>query len=142
MCEVFGVSTSGYYAWEKHQEGQEISEREKQNGLLDEQIKFHFYDNLMAFGSPRIHDKLVNEDGLMVSQKKVANRIRDMGLFATKPRKYINTTDSNHQKPVYPNELNRQFRPEAPNRDWVTDITYIHIGEGFIYLTEDRQCIH
>ena len=60
--------------------------------------------------------------------------MRVLGLFATKPKKYINTTDSNHQKPVYPNELNRKFKPEVPNRVWVTDITYIHTGEGFIYL--------
>jgi transposase InsO family protein len=60
--------------------------------------------------------------------------MRALGLFATKPRKYTNTTDSNHEKPVYPNELKRQFNPEAPNLVWVTDITYIHTGEGFIYL--------
>lgn len=134
MCKVLGVSTSGYYAWEKRQNGQNISEREKQNRQLDEQIKFHFYDNLMSYGSPRIHKKLVTTDNLIVSQKKVANRMRAMGLFATKPKRYINTTDSNHEKPVFPNVLDRQFQPEAPNRVWVTDITYIHTGEGFIYL--------
>ncbi len=133
MCKVLGVSTSGYYVWEKRQ-NQDETEKEKWNRQLDERIKFHFYDNLSAFGSPRIHDKLVNQDKIKVSQKTVAIRMRTLGLFATKPKKYINTTDSNHQKPVYPNELNREFYPEAPNRVWVTDITYIHTGEGFIFL--------
>ena len=133
MCKVLGVSTSGYYAWEKRR-CQEETEKEKQNRQLDERIMFHFYDNLTAFGSPRIHDRLENQDNIKVSQKKVANRMRALGLFATKPKKYINTTDSNHEKPIYPNELNRKFRVEAPNRVWATDITYIHTGEGFIYL--------
>jgi transposase InsO family protein len=133
MCKVLGVSTSGYYAWEKRQ-NQDETEREKWNRQLDELIKFHFYDNLTAFGSPRIHDRLIKEDNIMVSQKTVANRMRELGLFATKPKKYVNTTDSNHEKRVYSNELNRKFRPEAPNRVWATDITYIHTGEGFLYF--------
>jgi putative transposase len=133
MCDVLGVSTSGFYAWEKRQL-QEETEREKWNKLLDKRIKFHFYDNITAFGSPRIHKNLVNNDKMKVSEKTVSNRMRALGLFATKPKKYINTTDSDHEKPVYPNELNRNFRPEAPNRVWATDITYIHTGEGFIYL--------
>jgi putative transposase len=128
-----GVSTSGYYVWEKRQ-NQDETEREKRNLLLDERIRFHFYDNITTFGSPRIHERLVNIDNMIVSQKTVANRMRDLGLFATKPKKYINTTDSDHENPVYPNVLNRNFKPEAPNRVWVTDITYIHTGEGFIYL--------
>jgi len=128
-----GVSTSGYYMWEKRQ-NQDETEREKWNLLLDERIRFHYYDNITTFGSPRIHERLVNIDNMIVSQKTVANRMRDLGLFATKPKKYINTTDSDHENPVYPNVLNRNFKPEAPNRVWVTDITYIHTGEGFIYL--------
>jgi putative transposase len=133
MCKILGVSTSGYYVWAKRQNQEEI-EKEKWNNQLDERIKFHFYDNLSAYGSPRIHDRLVNQDKIKVSQKTIAKRMRALGLYATKPRKYINTTDSNHQKPVYPNELNRQFRPEAPNRVWASDITYIHTAEGFIFL--------
>ncbi|WP_289983743.1 IS3 family transposase, partial [Paenibacillus sp. BSR1-1] len=84
MCQVLGVSTSGFYVWEKRQ-SQESTEREKWNHQLDERIKFHFYDNLSAFGSPRIHERLVNRDNIKVSQKTVANRMRDLGLFATPP---------------------------------------------------------
>lgn len=133
MCKILGVSTSGYYAWEKRQ-NQDETERQKFNRHLNDRIKFHFYDNLTAYGSPRIHDKLINEDNIMVSEKTVANRMSELGLFATKPKKFINTTDSNHEKRVYSNELNRKFRPEAPNRVWATDITYIHTGEGFLYF--------
>lgn len=133
MCKVLGVSSSGYYAWEKRQ-CQEETERGKQRKQLDERIMFHFMDSLGTFGSPRIHQKLVEIDNLKVSQKTVANRMRAMGLFATPPKKYIQTTDSDHENPVYSNVLNRNFLPDAPNKVWVTDITYIHTGEGFIYL--------
>jgi len=133
MCKILGVTTSGYYVWEKRQ-SQVETERQKWNRNLEDRIKFHFYDNLSVFGSPRIHDKLVNQDKIEVSQKTVAIRMSELGLFATKPKKFVHTTDSNHQKPVYPNELNREFYPEEPNRVWVTDITYIHTGEGFIFL--------
>ncbi|HJV31509.1 MAG TPA: IS3 family transposase [Bacillales bacterium] len=133
MCKVLGVSTSGYYVWEKRQ-SQDETERESRKKYLDERIKFHFNDNLGTYGSPRIHERLIERDKIKVSQKTVANRMKAMGLFATPPKKYINTTDSNHEKLVYTNELNRDFRPDAPNKVWVTDITYIHTGEGFLYL--------
>lgn len=132
MCEVLGVSTSGYYAYVKRQNRPE-TEREKWNRILDERIMFHFTDNLGVYGSPRIHRKLVNE-GIIVSQKKVAIRMNELGLFATPPKQWIHTTDSNHQHRTFDNKLNREFQPEAPNKVWATDITYIHTGEGFLYL--------
>lgn len=132
MCKVLGVSTAGYYRWRKRQEDDK-TERDRFNQLLDDRILFHFHDNLGTYGSPRIHQLLIRED-LKVSEKKVANRMRELGLFAMPPKKYIHTTDSNHDKKVYRNELDRNFRPKAPNKAWATDITYIHTGEGFLYL--------
>lgn len=132
MCKVLDVSTAGYYRWRKRQEDDK-TERDRFNQLLDDRILFHFHDNLGTYGSPRIHQLLIRED-LKVSEKKVANRMRELGLFAMPPKKYIHTTDSHHNKKVYRNELDRKFRPEAPNKAWATDITYIHTGEGFLYL--------
>jgi len=127
------VTTSGYYAWVKRQEQGE-TEKQKQDKQLDELIIFHFYENLSVFGSPRIHKRLVKDKKIKVSQKKIANRMKALGLFATPPKKYVNTTDSDHDKRTYPNVLDRNFNPDAPNKVWVTDITYIHTGEGFIYF--------
>jgi putative transposase len=133
MCNVLGVSTAGYYRYLKRLDREE-TEREKWNRQLDERIKFHFYDNHGTYGSPRIYRKIVKEDQMIVSQKKVTNRMRELGLYATPPVKYMNTTDSNHDKKVYRNTLKRNFKPDAPNKAWATDITYVHTGEGFIYL--------
>ena len=133
MCKVLGVSRSGHGKYVARQSRKE-TEREKWNRLLDERILFHFTDNIGAYGSPRIHRKLVSEDKMVVSQKKVANRMRELGLFATPQKNWIHTTDSDHQLRTFDNELNREFQPEAPDRVWATDITYIHTGEGFMYL--------
>lgn len=133
MCKVLDVSAAGYYRWKKCQQNGE-SEKQKFNRYLDERILFHFHDNLGTYGSPRIYRKLEKADGIRVSEKKVANRMCELGLFAVPPKRYIHTTDSAHDKKVYKNELNRKFKPEKPNQSWVTDITYIHTGEGFLYL--------
>ena len=53
---------------------------------------------------------------------------------AEKKRKFIRTTDSNHQLPVAPNRLNQHFEVEKPDRIWTADITYIWTGQGWLYL--------
>lgn len=132
MCQVLGVSTSGYYTYVQRLDREE-TERERWNRKLEERIRFHFYDNYGIYGSPRIYQKLLRED-FPVSPKKVANCMRKMNLYATPPKDYRITTDSEHSKPVYQNVLNREFRPAGPNMAWATDITYVHTGEGFLYL--------
>lgn len=133
MCEVLGVSTSGYYLYLKRFEREE-TERERWNRELDERIYFHFHDNLGTYGSPRIYKKITQEDKIQVSLKKITNRMRELNLYAVPSPKYIHTTDSDHDKSVFKNELDRNFKPDAPNKVWATDITYIHTGEGFLYL--------
>lgn len=133
MCRVFGVSTSGYYLYVKRLDREE-TERERWRKHIDERILYHFADNLEAYGSVRIHRMLVQKDKIMVSSKTVANRMRALGLFATPPKIYTVTTDSNHTNRTYNNKLNRQFNPDAPNKVWVTDITYIPTHEGFLYV--------
>lgn len=132
MCEVLGVSRSGYYTYLKRKANPN-TKRAAQKKKIQERIQFHFIDSMGTYGSPRIHRKLIKE-GFIISQKTVANMMRDMGLFATMPRKFTQTTDSNHHNKVYKNKLNQNFNPSKPNKAWATDITYVHTGEGFIYL--------
>lgn len=130
---MLGVSTSGYYDYLKRFDREE-TEREAFNRYLDERILFHFHDNYGIYGSPRIHKRLCKIDNIVVSKRKVASRMKVMNLYATPPKSYMQTTDSNHSNSIYPNELNQEFEVEAPNQVWATDITYIHTGEGFLYL--------
>jgi transposase InsO family protein len=60
--------------------------------------------------------------------------MKEMKLKSITVRKYKATTNSKHSMPVHDNILNRQFRVPAPNKVWVTDITYIATGEGWLYL--------
>lgn len=62
-------------------------------------------------------------------------RIRKkLGLRCKQKRKFRVTTDSRHNLPVAPNLLDRNFAVSAPNRAWVSDITYISTDEGWLYL--------
>ena len=60
--------------------------------------------------------------------------MRKQGLFGKRRRRFRVTTDSAHELPIAPNLLARDFTADAPDKIWVTDITYIPTGEGWLYL--------
>lgn len=132
MCKVLKVSTSGYYKWINKQ-NQPPSEREAYRTEIQQKISKSFHESFGTYGSPRVHADLV-EWGYVISQKTVARMMNEMGLSATQKDKFVVTTDSEHDQMIYPNQLNRQFNVEEPNRVWVTDITYIWTLEGWLYL--------
>ena len=59
---------------------------------------------------------------------------QEHGIYCKRHKRFKVTTDSNHNKPVYPNLLEQQFDVVAPNVAWSSDITYIWINEGWVYL--------
>lgn len=61
--------------------------------------------------------------------------MKQLGLFSKLSKKFKVTTDSKHKYFVVENILNRQFVVSQPSKVWVSDITYIHTKEGFLYLT-------
>jgi transposase InsO family protein len=69
-----------------------------------------------------------------VSRKRVARLMRRAGLSARFVRRWRATTDSQHGLPVAPNVVARRFNADAPNRVWVTDMTYVRTWEGWLYL--------
>src|SRR2546427_114629 len=85
------------------------------------------------YGSPRIHAELVDR-GHRTSRKRVARLMRGRGLTARRRHRFRVTTHSRHPFPIAPNVLARQFERAAPDQAWVTDITYIPTGEGWLYL--------
>ena len=72
-------------------------------------------------------------EGMVVNHKAVARLMRQNGLQVRPLRKFVRTTDSDHDGPIFPN-LARGFHPTGPNQLWVGDITYIRIASGFVYL--------
>jgi len=129
MCKVLEVSTSGYYAWR----GRPPSKREMANRALTAKIKEEFEKSGETYGSPRIY-QVMRKLGLMCSPNRVARLMRAADLKAKQTRRYRSTTKRNKADRVAPNRLKRDFRATAPNRKWVTDITYIATQEGWLYL--------
>jgi len=129
MCKVIKVNRSSFYHWIKV--GCVIK---KEDTELNELIKSIFIQSRNNYGTRPIRDKLIELYGLIVSRKRISNIMKDLNLKVKMKRKYRNTTDSNHNLPIAPNILNRDFYASNPNEKWVGDITYISTGEGWLYL--------
>lgn len=115
------------------------------NLILVDLIKTIFEESKQTYGSPRITIEL-RKLGHHVSRPKVARLMKQEGLKSKVKRKYRVTTDSDHKFPVAPNLVKRNFTPDKINKVWVSDITYIHTKQGWLYLTiiidlYDRQVI-
>ena len=128
-CKLFSVSRSGYYQWFNRKP----SQQETANAVLDAKIKSLFKAHYQRAGSPRITKDLhaANEP---CSENRVARRMKKLGLRALAKRKFKVTTDSDHNKPIFENVLNRDFSTTSVNQKWAGDITYIHTDEGWLYL--------
>jgi transposase InsO family protein len=81
-----------------------------------------------------MRDRLELEEGFIISKERTRRLMRLEGLVSLRPKRYKATTDSNHDDPIAPNVLNRNFTTDAPNKVWVGDITYIYTHEGWLYL--------
>ena len=130
MCEVLGVSSSGYYAWCKREPGARAMANEK---LLVE-IKAAFQNSRKTYGSPRIHRE-IQKKGIVCGRNRVARLMRLNNIRARRPhRKYPRTTQRAIGAIAAPNLLNQDFTAAAPNQIWVSDITYVDTREGWLYL--------
>jgi len=129
MCRVLSVSRSGFYAWLKRPQAKRATDDAK---LAIEVLEAH-QRGRGVYGSPRVHAEL-KARGLSVGRKRVERLMREQGIRARQKRRFRRTTDSNHTQPIAPNVLERCFEAEAPNRAWVTDVTYIATGDGWLYL--------
>jgi putative transposase len=82
----------------------------------------------------RTRETCLSDHGIKVGVHRIKRIRRKLGLHCRQKRKFKATTDSKHTLPVAPNHLDRQYGIEAPNRAWVTDITYLATDEGWLYL--------
>jgi putative transposase len=76
----------------------------------------------------------LSDNGVQVGIHRIRRIRKKLGLRCKQKRNFKVTTDSKHNLPVAPNLLDRQFAVAAPNKAWVTDITYITTDEGWLYL--------
>ena len=129
LCEVLGVSRSGYYDCARRPESRQAAA----DRVLAAEIRATHADSRGRYGSPRVHAAL-RAQGRRVGRKRVARLMRGMGLSARRGRRFRCTTDSRHAFPVAPNLLDRDFTAAAPDRVWLADLTYLWTAEGWLYL--------
>ena len=131
MCELYDVSTSGYYAWV----GRTPSKRDVAEEDLARRIQASYEASRKTYGSPRVVKDL-RKKGVRCSRKRIARIMRQNGLQGVQKARYKpRTTDSRHDLPISPNRLAELPEISHVNQVWVTDITYIPTLEGWLYLT-------
>jgi transposase InsO family protein len=129
MCDALEVSETGYYAWR----GRAPSRAELRRGELVAAIAVIHAEVKGRYGSPRMTAEL-NARGHACTENTVAKLMREHGIRAKAPRRFVRTTDSRHARPVAENVLDRDFDPPRPNAAWSADITYIPTADGRLYL--------
>lgn len=128
MCRILKVHRSGFYAWLERP----LSNRALEDQRLLERIRAFYIASDGVYGSPRIFKDL-REDGERCGVHRVARIMREHRIRALRGYKRP------RYKPgapavVAPNRLEQQFTADAPDKAWVTDITYLRTHEGFLYL--------
>ena len=89
-------------------------------------------DEFEAYGYRRV-DAELRHRGIVVNTKKIRRLMREHTLNPKQHRRFIATTDSDHDYPIFP-DLAKNMTPDGPNQLWVADITYVAITTGFVYL--------
>lgn len=127
MLKLIGVSKSGYYS----SRNRKPSRRQLKKLKVKEKIVETYNASHQIYGAPKI-TKLLNNDGITISEKTVGNYMREDGIKAIWVTRYIRTTIDPDFDIKLKNILDRNFAPSHPNCVWVTDITYCYTLTGFV----------
>jgi putative transposase len=130
MCRVLKIMRSSYYAWRSRS----VSDRDKENTGLRENIRRLYDEGRGTYGSPTICDVL-RQEGYRVNHKRIARLMRQMGLRSKIARRFKRTTKPCKDREAAPNLLQQNFSSSGPNRVWLSDITYVWTREGWLYVT-------
>ena len=129
MCQLLEVSRSGYYEW--------LSRPPRAQAQVDQEvqdkIQHYFAQGRGTYGTRRIKH-LLAQDGLQVSRRRIGRLLAQAGLRCKTRRKFKAPKTSGQAQTVAPNQLNREFTVQAPDKVYVGDITYLPTGEGWLYL--------
>ena len=129
MANAFDVSVSGYHARDERPP----SKRAQENARLAVAIRAAHQRTRQTYGAERLQPEL-KADGFPAGVGRIKRLRREMELRCKQKRKFKATTNSNHKLPVAENLLDQTFSAQRPNEAWLTDITHIPTGEGWLYL--------
>jgi putative transposase len=125
LCQMTGLNRAGFY---RSRMPRLVSPVEME--IRDEMQKIALES--AAYGYRRITAELQRR-GFAINHKRVLRMMREDNLLCVRRRRFVVTTDSRHNLPIYPN-LAGQMTPIAVNQLWVADITYIRLRTEFVYL--------
>ena len=126
MVELGGVSRASFYRFGKDNPSRTDSDMDLRDAIQRVALEWPSY------GRPRITAEL-RRRGWKVNPKRVYRLMREDNLLCVRKRKFVVTTDSNHDRKVYPN-LAGDMVLTGIDQLWVADITYIRLGSEFVYL--------
>ena len=130
MCRFFDVSRSGYY---NYLQRKNIPDKDL---ALAEKIRECQEESKRTYGYRRVQIWLERQ-GIYKNPKTILRVMQKYNLLSVIRRKKFNYCSKHLHK--YPNSLNRNFSADRPNQKWVTDISYIKTGQGFLYLSIIRD---
>ena len=126
LCQVLGVPTSGYYAWQQVQQ-QVVTQGEP---AWEAALVKVFGRHQRRYGTRRLQVAL-RRKGYRVGRQRLRGAMRRRGLYALQPKAFTpRTTDSTHGLRCAPNRLLNQPKPTQANQVWVSDITYLPLANG------------
>lgn len=129
MCRVLGVHRSGFNRWRNQPKSAQAQRREQMEALVKDT-----YETFEAcYGAPRITQEL-NAMGHKCCENYVAKIMRDNGIVARNGKAFNYGSHALTMHNVADNLLWRDFKAEAPNQKWVSDITYIWVENRWLYL--------
>lgn len=130
LCSAFGFTRQAYYKFFK------TKSKENQKNMKVLQLVKHVRKRQPRMGSVKLYSK-IREDlqhrGIKMGRDKLHNLLREQGMLVAKKKRYTVTTNSYHKFQRWPNLL-ADLKLKAPEQAWVSDITYIHTKEGYLYL--------
>jgi len=132
LCDALEVSASGYYAWLDRPP----SPRAQRHDQIQAAVQQVHAESHGIYGSHKIARELEERPELeSACRNTVAKAMRELGLKSRISRAFTpTTTQADPTKQPAPNQLAQDFTATAPNRKWVTDITYLPTAEGWVYL--------
>lgn len=129
MCRLLKVSSSGFYEWRSRAP----SARQQDNARLLRKIRHVHAQSDSVFGSPRVWEEL-RYDGESCSLNRVARLMQSSAIVGIPSKKQWQSRKPGDRPEDVINHLDRDFSAADVNTKWVTDITYVRTGEGWLYL--------
>lgn len=131
LCGLFGLTRQAWYAATRRQEKQGF-----QAAIILAEVR-RLRGQVAGLGTTKLHELMqgfLTSHQIKLGRDRLHNLLKVNGLSLTKKRSRVKTTDSNHDLEKYPNQV-KELKPNRIGQLWVSDLSYIRVGNGFAYLS-------